>query len=301
MKVDKQNGDVVFVEGSHKYYNVKDPNMNYISVTTLINKYCQPFDSNFWSAYKALEKLLPKDSWDLEKKSLLSSKKFDKKLLTIHDIKEDEFNAVQQSILDEWQKSNRDSCERGTKIHSEIENSFYSKPKDIDLQRFGIGGKFECRKGYTTLDLDSGVYPEYLIHWETKDGILCLAGQIDLLVKDGNDLYLADHKTNSKIDRKPVYDPTSRKIVTMKYPLTNLPDLNYYHYSMQLSLYAYMLERLNPDFKIQKLIINHYDHDGNNRLYHCEYLKRECEKLLMHYKQQVILANKRKSRNKIEY
>ena len=91
MKIDKQNGNVAFSEDSHTYWNVND-NEKYISVTTLIHKFTQPFDKDFWSAYKALEKLIPKDSWAVEKKSLLSSKKFDKDILDLYNISESEFN-----------------------------------------------------------------------------------------------------------------------------------------------------------------------------------------------------------------
>ena len=104
------------------------------------------------------------------------------------------FNKTKQDILDEWDKKNREACERGTKIHADIENSFYKKNKDINLQKFGIGGKFECKKDYTELDMEYGVYPEYLIYRVSDDGILRLAGQVDLIVKQGNDIYIIDHK-----------------------------------------------------------------------------------------------------------
>lgn len=193
MKIDKQNGNVAFSEDSHTYWNVND-NEKYISVTTLIHRFTQPFDEDFWSAYKALEKLIPKDSWTVEKKSLLSSKKFDKSILDLYDISEVEFNETQQGILDEWDNENRKSCERGTKIHEEIEHSFYNNPQDISLQKFGIGGKFECKKDYSELDLEYGVYPEYLIYRESDDGILRVAGQVDLIVKSGNEITIIDHK-----------------------------------------------------------------------------------------------------------
>ena len=85
MKIDKQNGDVCFNDENHCYWNVND-NEKYISVTTLIHSFTQPFDKDFWSAYKSLEKLIPKDSWAIEKKSLLNSKKFDKSILDVYDI-----------------------------------------------------------------------------------------------------------------------------------------------------------------------------------------------------------------------
>lgn len=193
MKIDKQNGKVAFSENDHVYWNVDD-NEKYISVTTLIHSFSQPFDSDFWSSYKALEKLLSKDLWKIEKKSLLNLKKFDKKIFDLYNIKEDDFNIVKQEILDEWENKNKEACERGTKIHLDLENSFYKNPKDISLKKYGIGGKFECKKDYTDLDLKYGVYPEYLIYRESDDGILRIAGQIDLLIKNDNDIILVDHK-----------------------------------------------------------------------------------------------------------
>ena len=77
-KITKQNGNIAFEEESHIYYDVTQPEKKFVSVTTLIHQFTQPFDKEFWSAYKALEKLLNKDAWTIEKKSLLNTKKFDK-------------------------------------------------------------------------------------------------------------------------------------------------------------------------------------------------------------------------------
>lgn len=193
-KITKQNGNIAFEEEAHIYYDVTEPEQKFISVTTLIHSFTQPFDKEFWSAYKALEKLLSKEDWAIEKKSLLNTKKFDKVLLELHNITEDEFNKEQQAILDAWDLENRNSCERGTKIHADLENSFYKKKKNIDLSKYQIGGKFECVKDYNELDLENGVYPEYLISRVSGDGKLRIAGQIDLLVKRGNKIIIGDWK-----------------------------------------------------------------------------------------------------------
>ena len=301
MEIDKRNGNVCFNDLNHCYLDINYNSKKYISVTTLIGKYEQPFDEDFWSKYKALEKLLPKESWNIEKKSLLNTKKFKKEILDLYNITELEFNKTQQEILDEWDRKKNEACTRGTKIHSDIENSFYSKQKNIDVQKFGVGGKFECKKDYTDLDLEYGVYPEYLIYRESEDGILRLAGQIDLLIKNGNEITLVDHKTNQKIDKTSGFDTKTKQNVKMKYPLNNLPDCNFYHYTMQLSTYAWMLQKVNPNFVIKDLILNHYDHSGNNTLYHCEYLKRDVERMLIDYKKQIVLENARAKRAKIDY
>jgi NADPH-dependent 7-cyano-7-deazaguanine reductase QueF-like protein len=193
-EITKRNGNICFNEDAHVYFDITDPSKKFISVTTLIEKFGQPFNKEFWSAYKALEKLIPKDGWAIEKKSLLTNKKYDPAILDLYNISEDDFNREQQNILDSWDEENRKSCERGTKIHADLENSFYKKKKNIDISKYQIGGTFECRKDYTDLDLENAVYPEYLIHRVTPDGKLCIAGQIDLLVKKGNHITIGDWK-----------------------------------------------------------------------------------------------------------
>lgn len=193
-KITKQNGNIAFEEDAHIYYDVTNPDLKFTSVTTMIHSFTQPFDEQFWSAYKALEKLLPKEDWAIEKKALLATKKFSIELLDAYGIAENDFNKEQQAILDAWDNEKRISCERGTKIHAELENSFYNKPKNISLSKYEIGGKFECRKDYTDLDIENAVYPEYLISYVTKDKRMAVAGQIDLLVKKGNKITIADWK-----------------------------------------------------------------------------------------------------------
>ena len=301
MEIDKRNGNIAFNEACHRYWNVNDTSKKFISVTTLIEKFGQPFDKDFWSAYKALEKLIPADNWKTEKKSLLNTMKINKELLELYNISENDFNKAQQDILDSWAEENRKSCERGTKIHSDLENSFYKAGKNVELKKFGIGGKFECRKNYTELDLPYGVYPEYLISRTSDDGILNIAGQIDCLVKNGNDIFLIDHKTNKKIDLKGGFNTQTKSSAKMLYPLNTFDDCNFNHYQLQLSTYAWMLQKINPDFVIKDLILNHYDHEGKNTLYHCNYLKTEVERMLAYYKRDLLKEIQREKRKPIEY
>ncbi len=300
-KITKQNGNIAFEEEAHIYYDVTQPDQKFISVTTLIHTFTNPFDKEFWSSYKALEKLLSKDDWAIEKKSLLSTKKFDKVLLEMYEISENDFNREQQAILDAWDEENRKSCERGTKIHSDLENSLYGKRRDIDLAKYQIGGKFECIKDYNELDLEYGVYPEYLIHRVSEDGKLRIAGQIDLLVKKGNKIIIADYKTNKEIKTKSFYDKNKKTSEKMKYPLNNLDDVNYWHYTLQLSTYAWMIQKLNPDFEIEDLVMIHFDHNDNMTVYHLPYLKEEVIKMLAYYKKESQLEENRKKRKRIEY
>lgn len=299
--IDKQNGNVVFNEELHKYWDITDSSIKFTSVTTMIEEFGQPFDKEFWSAYKALEKLISADEWKIEKKSLLNTKKFDESILDAHNISIDDFNREQQGILDMWDKENRQSCERGTKIHADLENSFYKAKKNISLDKYQIGGKFECQKNRTALDLENAVYPEYLIHWDSPSGRLHIAGQIDLLVKKGNSIIIGDWKTNKKLDLKSFYDSKIRSSVKMKFPLNNLDDCNYQHYCLQLSTYAYIIESYNPDFVIEDLVLVHFDHNDNMTVYHLPYLKKEVERMLSYYEKEHLLKERRAKNKRIEY
>ena len=194
MVYDKINKDVGFIESTHTYKNLNDDSIQYTSVTTMIEKYGKPFDKEFVSKYKALERLMSVQDWKKEKGGIWKSHKIPDDFLTVYNITPKELNKTQQDILDEWAETNRIACERGTKIHSQLENFFYNTGSNITLKKFGIGGKFECRKNYNELDLEYGVYPEYLIYYDNPKIDLHIAGQIDLIVKNCNDIVIIDHK-----------------------------------------------------------------------------------------------------------
>ena len=301
MTIDKQNGLIAFNDAEHRYWNVNDESIKYTSVTTLIGKYEPEFDKEFVSKYKALERLIPSDVWKKEKGGIWKSHRIPNEFLEVHNISQEELNKVQQDILDEWAETNRIACERGTKIHSQLENSFYTAGSNITLKKFGIGGKFECKKNYNELDLEYGIYPEYLIYYDNPELGLHIAGQIDLLVKNSNEIWIVDHKSNKKIDLKGFYNSSSRTTEKLKYPLTSLDNCNFNVYQLQLSTYAWMLQKINPDFVIKDLILNHYDHEGKNTLYHCTYLKDDVEKMLKHFAKQQKLEQQRKKYERIQY
>lgn len=283
---DKINGDVLYFDKEHKYINVND-NSSYISVTTLIHNYTHEFDSAFWSAYKALEKLMDEQTFSIVKKGLLVNKKFNQVLLKKFNINVDEFNRIRNEILLSYDEEREKSCLRGTKIHSEFEHSFYEADKSPVLKQFELNADYICKPNYYELDLIKGIYPEYLISKISSDGILKVAGQIDLLIKDGNDLYIWDFKTNREIKQKSYYNRNKKAYECMKFPLNNIMDVNYYHYTLQLSLYAYLLQQISPEFNIKQLKLIHIDHDDKRTDYELVYMKDEIRKMLNHYKKQL--------------
>lgn len=305
MKVDKQNQNVCYNDEKHMYW---DENGVYVSVTTLIGKFCQDFDKDFWSGYKALEKMLSAEEFKAEKSQLLNTHKIDVEYFcNMYGFTRNDYNKAQQDILDEWQKTNAESCERGSKIHAELEGNYTSK-KQCELRKFGLGGKFEVNTNDSLmehnkdlLDIEKGVFPEYMIYRKSDDGKFKLAGQIDLLIKDGNDIYIIDYKTNKKLDDKSFFDKRTKKCQMMKYPMNNIMDCNKMHYALQLSAYAWMLQKLNPKFVVKKLLLIHYDHQGNVTEHELDYLKDDVERMCRFYKKEAILEARKNSRRPIEF
>lgn len=293
---DKVNGNVAFRESDHAYFNLKDEKKKYTSVTTMIHSYGQEFDKNFWSGVKAMQALLGEDNWKAEKKHIYESHKIPvKQLSKLYGFTENDYNREQQKVLDDWQRKNIEACEHGTLIHSQLENESYKNP-NVVATRFGLGGKmYSCKKNYFALDQENGLYPEFLIYDE-EDG---LAGQIDLLIKQGNDIYIADFKTNNELRFNSGFDYGTKSRVKMKFPLNQLDDCNMSHYTLQLSTYAYMLQKINPKFNIIKLIIEHHAHNGQVKAYEVEYMKDKVKIMIEHFKKQRALEEKRARRKPI--
>jgi len=96
-------------------------------------------------------------------------------------------------------------------------------------------------------ELQNGIYPEFIVyHPEYK-----IAGQIDYLEVRGNKIIIRDYKTSKEIKSK------SFRGKKMLGPLFSLEDHNLNHYSLQLSLYAKMLQYHNPHMVVDSLVIEH--------------------------------------------
>lgn len=279
--VDKENDNIIYSDEKHIYIGKTD-NSKYESVTTIIGQYCQKFDSDFWSSYKACEALLDPAVFYPLKSKLLSSKKWKESYIEEYELDPVEFLNKKSEILQSYEDKRNASTERGTKIHAMMEDLFYQGDKKA-INKYAGGGTFEVKKGYYKLDIDRAIYPEFLISYEF-DEYLKIAGQIDYLQISDNEVVLLDWKTNGRIDKESYFDRTTKKRQMMLSPLENIMDCNLCHYQLQLSMYAYLLQKINPKFKIKKLAIVHFDHDGNETEYEVKYLKDDIARLLLYHR-----------------
>lgn len=290
--IDKETDDVVYNDEKHIYVGksglVQDK--KFISVTTLIGLFENKFDGDFWSKYKALEALVGADQFSSVKKKLLDKKIWDDSYYLNFGISPEDFESKCEEVKSGWKDTNKEACEHGTRVHAKQENTFYMNPQKM-IDKFNVGNKFKVNKNYHKLDLERAIYPEILLSSVSKDGLLRIAGQSDLLIKDGNHIKIWDWKTNKELKMESYYDKKKGSHEMMKYPLNNIQDCNYMHYTLQLSLYAWMVQKINPNFIIDELRIVHFTHDGQVNEYVLDYRKEDIIRMLKYYKKQLVLQD----------
>lgn len=154
-----------------------------------------------------------------------------------------------REIKAEWKKSR----EEGNLVHKEIEQLIkkgldnYSPSNKKSLIAYNVLSKI-------MMDEIIAIKPELMIY----DEELGLAGTIDVfgyqtIHPDYDQVTLIDWKTNKEIKQKGFAKSTHSLMKEEE-------DCNYTHYTLQLSFYAYMLER--QGFRIGKLLLIHLQNEG---------------------------------------
>lgn len=197
-----------------------ETNEEYLSVTKFVSMYYPRFEAD-----------------EIARKLVTGHRLYQKKYegLSIHE-------AI-QLLKAEW-KARTDI---GTNVHNILEK--YVLEGISDNKYSNIFDTLRLKERYP----NDGIVPEMLLFSDKYK----IAGQADLvLVNEEEETFkIFDYKTNQKgIQRNSFQDNR------MFAPLEHLPDCNYYHYSIQLSLYAYMLWK-ETGFKCDGLSILWVDTD----------------------------------------
>jgi hypothetical protein len=167
-----------------------------------------------------------------------------------------------RDIVANWENA----AELGTFVHAEIEN-FIKTGKIPLLPKSKAGVKWM----ENNINENTEVFSEVIVY--SKE--LKLAGTVDLILhnKSNGSYELFDWKTNKKIDTKSYGGKSGITSATR-----HLPDCNFYHYVLQLSLYRYLIEK-NYGIQITNQTILHLN-DYEAKPYQVEYLKNEIVNML---------------------
>lgn len=233
---------VVFKHDTHQYFYEDE---EYKSVSSIISSLKKPFDKQYWLEKKAKDR-----------------------------------GITPEELEQEWNEINRIAIEKGKKYHDEQERILLSSGKNVIKSIHNHDG---FKVAFDLSELKPATYPELLLYLPSHK----IAGQSDtVIIHEDKTFTIRDFKTNKKLDFQgfKYFDPVKREKVTQKmlHPVNHLDDCNGMHYTVQLSLYAYMLEQYG--FKCKDLYIDHVIFDDTDATqvvtYPVNYLKKECISIL---------------------
>lgn len=248
---------IKFYEEPHIYTYIENDGSESqfgISVTTLVGKYEQEFDEEKIASIVAKKDGVPKED-----------------------------------ILAMWHLDRDFACCKGTHTHAFNEylwrwngGKIYQYDKNKVIEEFGydiVAPVWEKLKGICNKFYDKfkdRLIPVGLEQFVgSKDYDIC--GAIDFLAysKKLDSLIIIDYKTNKEIKMK------SYKNKMMLPPLNHIPDCNYYHYSLQLAIYKYLIEyETGLKLSSKKWLIWMNETQDDFTLYECVNLDKEAKEIL---------------------
>lgn len=266
--------------------------MNTISVTQIINNF-KKFDREFWLSYKALEQLLSPEAFDECKMKMLKSKKIDSMILSQVNI--EEFELKKLEIDAEWIKENEEAKQQGIAIHDLIRTQLIGG-QSIKSD-FNVIGNLATDEFSTAQE---GLFVENRLELPIDDFIII--GIPDLIKIENGVVHCWDWKTSKKgIRFKSNYDLAAKKTRRLKFPLHGIDDVNGQHYTLQLSLYMWMILQLRPDLKPGTLNISWVQDMRVKKSFEVPYMKDEVDKLIQWYIKDLKLKQEMDKCREIQY
>jgi ATP-dependent exoDNAse (exonuclease V) beta subunit len=235
---------ISFEEEGHKYTitdqssSSYDKPVSYISVTTWIGRLFSKFNAD-----EVIKNMKKSKKWNQSKYSTLS----------------------EEQIKLSWEKNRVSAANAGTKMHYDIEcfyNGIVHDNKSIEYEYFKEYEK-DRLEGLFSFTKEQMNMEAFRTEMTVYDEELYFAGSIDMLYKyDDGKLCICDWKRCKEIKKVNMWQHSNIP------GLEHIPDTNYWHYTIQLNLYRYILEkRYNYEINDMYLVCLH----PNNR--NCSYIK----------------------------
>ena len=178
-------------------------------------------DSNYTSVTTFCHSKFPKFDADLIIHKMMNSKYW---------YKNKYYGKTQDEIKNEWELNRDNAANMGTKMHNDIE-CFYNK---IKFNNNSIEMKY-----FFSFVNDFPELTPYRTEWMIWDKQLKLAGSIDMVfMNDDDTLSIYDWKRCKEIVRNKRFEEYSNVEC-----LSHIPNTNYWHYSLQLNMYKYIIEK----------------------------------------------------------
>lgn len=222
---------IVFDEPTH-VYTVNGSSKGITSITTFLHYFFPHFDPD-----KIITKMMNSPKWPQSKW----------------------YPMTREEIKAAWNANGKEASEAGTATHLAVEMAMNDAYDCIPAE---VKETKEWEYFVNFWNKYKEIWEPYRTEWEVWDEELKLAGSIDMVFK---------HRTNGTYA---IYDWKRSKEIKMENPFdtgfgpcSQLPDCNYWHYTLQLNMYRYILEKnygivisemalviLHPNNKNYKLI-----------------------------------------------
>jgi len=196
---------IQFREADHQYI-VDGDDHRYISVTTLIKSFFPTFDA---------DRII--DHW----------------MNHPHKIPEKYAGKTKEEIKQEWAEKGQHSASLGTLLHATIEN-FYNEVEQTIHE--DIKTEFEFFMDFHKTLPEHWI--PYRTEWYVFDEDYEVAGSIDMIYKDSltQTYHIYDWKRTIELKKQNIFQRGF-------YPCQDMEDVNKNHYSLQLNMYKYILEK----------------------------------------------------------
>lgn len=169
------------------------------------------------------------------------------------------FGKTADEIEKMWSDKGKDASTAGTAMHLAIEQ-FMNGREDVILPEIKDTAEYRYFMNFWN-DHGSDLEP-WRAEWSVFSEEHMLCGQIDMLFRRKSDgkFLIYDWKRSREIK-------TSNNFGTGFAPLNHLDDCNYWHYTLQLNLYRWILEHLyNMEIAEMYLIICHPENKNYKRM-----------------------------------
>ena len=222
-----------FTAHNHKYTSADD--INWLSVTSLLSNFKQPFDAETIASKVARSK---KSKW---------------------------YGMTPTEIKEAWKAEAKRATDLGTWYHNQREADIC---EITNMERHGVTVpvfkpiEVDGIKHSPEQKIKDGVYPEHMVY--LKSAGIC--GQSDLVEVINGEVHITDYKTNKEIK---IEGFTNWEGVTQKMsaPVAHLDDCHLNHYALQLSMYMFIILKHNPKLKPGIITIHHilFEEAGRDR------------------------------------
>jgi ATP-dependent exoDNAse (exonuclease V) beta subunit len=243
---------IVFFEIGHRYEI--DGKGGYTSCTTWNHSLFAHFD-----AVAIVKKILKNPKWKKDREYKY-------------------FQQTEEEILAGWELNRDSAANAGTLMHLNIEKYYNGVTFDDTSIEFQYFQNFL---------LDYPFLEAFRTEWIIFDEELKISGSVDMVFRDTRtgEYSIYDWKRSKAIEYTSFYN--KKALIEC---LRDVPDTNFYHYSLQLNTYKFLLEK-NYGIKIKDLVlvVLHPDNDSKNyELYPCEDLSDRME-AIFDYRKKMLL------------